>query len=88
MIRRWIRVRYDYDQQHEHGEERYELLRDGVVIRSEEHGRSPSLRWQTQDQMTALFEQAGFSDIRITSRDTFVPARPDESTFKVLGVRR
>jgi hypothetical protein len=44
-IRRWIRTRYDHQQQLEHEENRYEVLRDGVVIETEHHGRSPCVRW-------------------------------------------
>ncbi len=29
VIRRWMRTRYDHDQQLEHEENRYEVLRDG-----------------------------------------------------------
>ena len=42
---RWMRSRYDHDQQLEHEENRYEVLRDDVVIQTEHLGRSPCVRW-------------------------------------------
>jgi SAM-dependent methyltransferase len=88
VVRRWLRERYDLDAQLQHEENRYELLQGGVVVHTEHHGRSPALRWHTQDQAVALFEAAGFTDIQVTSKDTFDPADPQEPRFKVLGTRR
>jgi SAM-dependent methyltransferase len=87
-IRRWIREQYDHEQQLEHEENRYELLRDDVVIETEHHSRSPCVRWWTQDQALAAFEKSGFVDVRATSRDTFDPASPNDNLFKVWGAMR
>jgi len=87
VIRRWIRVRYDHVEQLQHEENRYEVLRDGSVIRTEHHGRSPAVRWYSVTQATALFERAGFTDILVTAEDGFEPAAPEQSRFKIRGVR-
>jgi SAM-dependent methyltransferase len=87
LIRRWIRERYDHEQQVEHEENRYELVREGVVVETEHHSRSPCVRWWTQAQAVAAFEEAGFADIRTTARDTFEPATPEENLFKAWGTR-
>ncbi len=87
ILRRWIRTRYDHDQQLEHEENRYEVLCGDEVIQSEHHSRSPCVRWRSQAQAVADFENAGFTDIRVTAQDTFEPAPPDEVRFKVWGTR-
>ncbi len=87
VIRRWIRERYDHVEQVEHEENRYELLRDGEVVETERHSRSPCVRWWTQAQALALFRDAGFTDVRATARDTLEPATPEDNLFKVWGTR-
>ena len=84
-IRRWIRGRFDHDEQVEHEENRYEVLRDGVVVRTEHHARSPCVRWYTLDQAIALFERAGFAAVNATEGDEFEPAAPGSLRFKVWG---
>lgn len=86
-VRRWIRTRYDHDQQLEHEENRYELLRDGVVTETEHLGRSPCVRWYTQSQALDLYDQAGFTVAATTSGFTFDPASPGDTTFCILGTR-
>jgi len=86
-IRRWIRARYDHEQQLDHEENRYEVLRDGVVVRTEMHGRSPGARWYSQAQARDVFEKAGFGSITVTSGFTSEPALPGDTTFCVFGTR-
>jgi SAM-dependent methyltransferase len=85
VIRRWIRTRYDLDRQLEHEENRYEVLRDGVVIETERHTRSPCVRWYSQAQAQALIESAGFTVDATTSRFSFDPATTRDTTFCVLA---
>ena len=87
VFRRWFRERYDLEAQFQYEENRYELLQDGAVIETEFHARFPSVRWHTQAQAREGFERAGFADLRVTSRDSFEAAGPDDSHFKVIGVR-
>jgi ubiquinone/menaquinone biosynthesis C-methylase UbiE len=87
QVRRWIRHRYDLDQQLEHTEDRYEVVRDGAVIATEYHARSPATRWYTQEEAADLYRQAGFTGIRLTHGNTLDPALPDDTLFGVLGTR-
>jgi len=87
-VRRWVRARYDHEQQLEHEENRYEVLRDGEVVEVERLGRSPCVRWYSQAQAIALYEQAGFTVTSITSGFTFDPAGPEDTLFCILARRR
>jgi SAM-dependent methyltransferase len=86
-VRRWIRTRYDHENQLEHEENRYEVLRDDIIIQSENHRRSPAVRWYSQSQVIAAYERAGFTDVKATSGFTFEPASPEDTTFCVIGAR-
>ena len=86
-LRRWIRARYDHDQQLQHEENRYELLRDGVVIETEHHARSPCVRWYSQTEAVACFQVAGFTEINMTSKESFDSATLEDARFKVIGTR-
>jgi ubiquinone/menaquinone biosynthesis C-methylase UbiE len=86
-IRRFVRAKYDHGQQLEHEENRYEVWRDGELMEAEFHSRSPAVRWYSQSQALALFEQAGFIDLSLTSESTFDPATPDDISFKIRGTR-
>jgi SAM-dependent methyltransferase len=87
VFRRWYRERFDLVAQFQYEENRYELLRDGAVVETEFHARVPSVCWHTQTQALGFFERAGFTDLKITTRDSFDPAGPDDSLFKIIGVR-
>ena len=77
-VRRWSRARYDSDAQLEHTEDRYEVIVDGEVVETEQHSRSPSARWYTQEQSRALFEEAGFADVRLYSEFSRDAATADD----------
>lgn len=86
-VRRFIRTRYDHDAQLEDEENRYEVLRDGEIIRSEEYSRCPNVRWYSQEQIVTKCERAGFTNVTLTSGFTFDPATPDDTTFCVVCSR-
>lgn len=87
IIRRFIREMYDHDQQLEHEENRFELLRDGEVIEAEFHSRCPCVRWYSQAQALALFERAGFTDVKMTAAESATPAMPEDNSVKIRGTR-
>ena len=87
LVQRWIRYRYDIDNQLEHTEDRYDVLREGEVIASQYHARSPATRWYTQEQATELYKQAGFTNIRVTHELTNEPALEGDTLFCVFGSR-
>jgi SAM-dependent methyltransferase len=86
-VRRWIRARHDHAQQLQDEENRYEVLRDGVVVQTELHARSPAARWYTQAQIARMYRDAGFSNVTVTANFTFDAAAPDHTTFCVTGQR-
>jgi ubiquinone/menaquinone biosynthesis C-methylase UbiE len=86
-IRRWSFVRFEPATNLEHTIDRYEKLRDGQVIASEEHRQSPATRSYTQEQAVKLYEEAGFQDIQIFHEFTFEPVKPEDTTFSVLGFK-
>ena len=86
-IRRWSFVRFDPETELEHTIDRYEILRDGNVISSEEHQQSPATRSYTQGQAIVLYQEAGFKDIQVFHEFTFEPAKPEDTTFSVLGFK-
>lgn len=86
-VRRWSWTRFDPETGLEHTVDRYEIIKDGRVIASEEHKQSPATRSYTQAEAIALFEQAGFMDIQVFSRFTFEPVKPEDTVFSVLGIK-
>jgi len=87
IVRRQTRVRYDVPNQLEHTEDIFEVVSDGRILEREHHRRSPATRWYTQDQVDALYQVAGFRDIKIYSYFTFEPAPADAPIFTAIGVK-
>lgn len=86
-VRRWMRTRYDHDEQLEHEENRYEVVVDGNVVATENHGRSPAVRWYSQHQIAMVLERAGLSNVRLTSGFTDAPAAQSDTMFCAFGTR-
>ena len=86
-VRRWSRSRYDAATELEHTADRYELLRDGEVVRTELHERSPATRSYSQVLIAALVRAAGFAEVRLVSGFTDEPVRPDDTLFCVVARR-
>jgi SAM-dependent methyltransferase len=86
-IRRWSSVRFEPETDLEHTIDRYEIIRDGQVMASEEHRQSPATRSYTQEQAVRLYQGAGFTDIQVLREFTFEPAGPEDMTFSVLGFK-
>ena len=86
-IRRSSWIRFDPETDLEHTVDRYQIVRDGQVVASEEHRQSPATRSYTQRQAIALYQEAGFKDIQVLREFTFTPAKLDDMTFSVLGLK-
>jgi ubiquinone/menaquinone biosynthesis C-methylase UbiE len=84
-FRRVIKSRYDPKSQYEHTEDLYQMIVDEKVTAEESFRRSPATISYDQTQLKALFERAGFKDIRFCSQFTFEPARPEDNVFTVLA---
>jgi len=87
LIRRWTRSTYHLPQQLEDTEDRYEVVREGKIIASELYTCSPATRWYTQEQAIHLYDEAGFTNIRIVSEFSQVPASQEDTIFSILGAR-
>ena len=88
VIRRHAWSRYDPATGLEDTRDDYELIRDGRVVRTEHHERSPATRNYTLTQARAMYETAGFSVARIRGDFSEQPYDPAvHATFEVLGVR-
>ena len=87
VVRRWTRARYDPAQRLEHTEDRYEIVRDGATIATEQHRRSPATRWYTHDDVRALYREAGFTDPHLTREWSGEPATPDARVIMAVGTR-
>lgn len=87
LVRRWSRARLDNEAQIEHTEDRYELVVDGAVVETEEHSRSPAGRWYTQEQSRALYEAAGFDDVRLYREFTNEAASEGDRVWTAVGQR-
>jgi SAM-dependent methyltransferase len=86
-IRRWQYSRFDPETELEDSIDRYEIIRDGKVIASEEHKHSPATRSYTQEQAMTLYQKAGFKDIQVFSEFTFDPVKLTDTVFSIIGVR-
>lgn len=86
LLQRMGRVWYDPQSACEHTEDLYQVLVAGEIVAAEHHRRSPASRSYTQDQARALFEGAGFSDIRLYCGFTGELASDDDILFTVVGV--
>jgi SAM-dependent methyltransferase len=88
IIRRKAWSRYDPETGLEETRDDYELIRDGKVVATEHHERSPATRNYTLDQARSLYEAAGFAVTRVTGDFTDQPYDPAaHATFEILGVR-
>ncbi|MGA7729908.1 MAG: class I SAM-dependent methyltransferase [Chloroflexia bacterium] len=84
-VRRWSRSTFDTLEKLEHTEDRFELLRDGEVIDTENHVRSPGVRWYTQEEAVALYREAGFEEVQMYKHFTWEPASPEDNIFVLSG---
>ena len=86
-VRLWSRTVFDMVRRLEHVEDRFEIVRDGQMVMSEDHNKSPATCWYTQEQALALYEIAGFDDVHLVSGFTEQPAQPDDVIFCGVGTR-
>jgi ubiquinone/menaquinone biosynthesis C-methylase UbiE len=86
-IRRWTRSTFDVVEQLESTEDRYEVLRNGAVVATEMHVRSPATRWYTQQQALHLYEEVGFTNMQVFKEFSQEPASAEETMFSIVGMR-
>ena len=86
-IRRTAWARYDPATQLEETRDRYEVLVDGRVVRSETHERNPATRGYTVEQATALFTAAGFDVDQVVSGLHARAVRPGPAAARTRRTR-
>jgi hypothetical protein len=87
VVRRWSRSAFDFVNQLEDIEDRYEVIRSGEVVDTEHQVRSPATRWYTQRQVLELYTAAGFSEVRLVQGFTDSPATEADTIFSAVGQR-
>jgi ubiquinone/menaquinone biosynthesis C-methylase UbiE len=86
-VRRTAREVFDAATRIESTDDLYEVIRDGVVIRSERHVRNPATRAWSEEEVAALLAEAGFVDVEWCSNFTRQPHQPDDEIFTVIARR-
>jgi SAM-dependent methyltransferase len=87
LVRRTTWSRFDPWTDLEDTRDTWEVVVDGEVVETEVHERAPATRSYTQAGAVALFEGAGFADIRVHRAFTSEPAGPDDATFTIVATR-
>ncbi|MDX1436202.1 MAG: class I SAM-dependent methyltransferase [Anaerolineales bacterium] len=85
LLRKWSWASYDADTKLQQTRDRYEVLLDGEIIISEEHHRSPAVRWYSQAEARSLYREAGFTNLRVLKGFTQELASEDDTLFSILG---
>ena len=85
LVRRWSRSAFNRITRLEDTWDRYEVLRDGQVIATEEYVRTPATREYSQEESVALYQGAGFVDVRLVHEFTQQPAAPEDRLWCVIG---
>jgi ubiquinone/menaquinone biosynthesis C-methylase UbiE len=86
-IRRWQYSHFHPQTDLEDTIDRYDIIRDGKVIASEEHKQSPGTRSYTQEQAMTIYQNAGFKDIQVYSEFTFEPVKRTDTVFSIIGTK-
>ena len=86
-MKRWSRNWFDRETQLEHNVDRYEVIKNGVMIASEHHLHSPATREYTQQQVLDLFIHAGFVNLHMVKGFSREQATPDDEIFTISGVK-
>jgi SAM-dependent methyltransferase len=86
-IRRTGWSRFNPETNMEDTHDTWEVIKDGVMILSEVHSKSPATLSYTQAEAAALFEETGFKDVQIYSEFTFDPVKPEDTLFTIVGVK-
>jgi hypothetical protein len=82
-----VRLWHEPDKQLWHQEERFEVVRDGIVLASEHHRNSPSGRWYSHSQVVELLSEAGFRSIHLFRGFSHEPAAEQDRLVCAVAVR-
>lgn len=87
VVRRTSRAWYDPADGFEQTDERWDVLRDDVVVRTERKVRSPATRAWSDDAIARLFARAGFVHVEWWATFTREPATDEDEIVTVVGRR-
>jgi SAM-dependent methyltransferase len=87
IVRRTGREAFDPATGLESTDDLYEVLRDGIVVRSERHVRDPATRAWREDEVAALCEEAGFVEVEWFANFTRAAHQPGDEVFTVVARR-
>ncbi len=87
VFRKWSTARFDGKKQLQHTEDRYEVLRNGRVVKREHHQRSPTLRWYSLDQAMQLYKNAGFERVQALHGFEDKPTVENDTFFTIIGTK-
>lgn len=87
-VRRTSRAWVDPDTRLEHTDDRYELLRDGVVTETQHQVRSPATRGYAPAEVQSLLDKNGFVELEWYHEFSREPMRADDRLFSVVARRR
>lgn len=87
LVRRWSRARYDPRVRLEHTRDRYQVIREGILVAEEEHQRSPATRWYSLDEAHKLFRDAGFEEPAAYQGFSWTPLQSEAALFMLVGTR-
>jgi ubiquinone/menaquinone biosynthesis C-methylase UbiE len=87
LYRRWTSSRFDPLEKLEHTRTSYEVSLGTEVLATEDHERSPSLRWYSQPEIVDLYKAADFSSVGFLHEFTEEAAGPEDRLFTAVGIR-
>lgn len=79
VVRCYENSTFDFDRQLQHVQLRFEVVRAGEVIATEENAQR--LRWYTQEEFTGLLRDSGFREITVLRAYGWQPAGDDDASF-------
>jgi hypothetical protein len=86
-VRRSGREVFDPATRVEWTDDLFEVLCDGVVVRSERDRREPATRAWREDEVAALYDEAGLVDLEWFANFTRAPHRAGDEVFTVVARR-
>lgn len=87
LIRRWSRTEFNRATHLESTWDRFEVIRDGQIVETDEFSRSPATREYTQPESETLFRNAGFVNVRLVHEFTQTPASPEDRLWCVIATK-
>ncbi|MBA3816540.1 MAG: class I SAM-dependent methyltransferase [Parachlamydiaceae bacterium] len=82
-VKCWENASFNIEAQIENSKYRYEVIKDGKIIDTEEE--TLMIRWYTQSQFTDLLRDVGYINIKCVSGYTNQPGSPSDEEFTFIA---